>query len=95
MFRGCLSDSTHIRLECENDNINKQGTCVKCSGSGCNSQPKVRKAELSCAKCSDTKECAFGQNSSTAIVCLNDVVFGEEESCFVHALPGNSANYNI
>ncbi|XP_055308419.1 uncharacterized protein LOC129572481 [Sitodiplosis mosellana] len=90
MFRGCLSDSTPIRLECEAYGDNKQGNCVKCKGSGCNDQPKVKQAELSCTKCSDAKECAFGQSLSAAIVCLNDVTFGDQESCFVHTIPGSS-----
>ena len=95
MFRGCLSDSTPIRLECDAEGDKKQGHCVKCTGSGCNDQPKVKPAKLSCVKCSDTEECAFGQNSSSAITCLTDVTFGDEESCFVHRIPGNKASMKI
>lgn len=87
MFRGCLSDPTEPRLECD---INKHGNCVKCTGNGCNDQPKVKPSELSCMKCMDSKECAYGQRSSPAFNCLNNVIFGNKESCFVHTLPGNN-----
>lgn len=90
MFRGCSSDSTKIRLQCDK---NEDGMCIKCSGSGCNDQPKIRKAELACVQCNGTAECAFGQDSATATACLNDVKLGDEESCFVRTLPGNNTNY--
>lgn len=89
MFRGCWSDSTPARLECGAKADTKQGKCVTCTASGCNDKPKVKPTELSCVKCLDSKECAFGQSSSSPITCMNDVAFGDEESCFVHKIPGN------
>lgn len=50
--------------------------------SGCNNQKKFRKPQLSCVKCNDREECAFGQDPTAAIACEKDVVFGDVETCF-------------
>lgn len=89
MFRGCLSDASDVRLKCEKSDERNLGTCVKCSGSGCNNQPKVAKSKLSCFKCIDSKECAFGQNGTDPVSCVDKVPFGIQESCYTHAIKGN------
>lgn len=87
IFRGCLSDSSEPRLLCERGD--EFGKCVKCPSSGCNNQSKFRKPQLSCIKCSDSENCAFGYDPSAAEPCTQDVTFGDEESCFVHKIEGN------
>lgn len=89
MFRGCLSDATEERLLCEGSNEDGLGSCVKCTTNGCNNQPKFIPPQLSCVKCSDWKECAYGQDASTATACVKDVLFGSKETCFVHSINGN------
>lgn len=89
MYRGCMSDGSEPQLKCGLATEHGKGKCVKCSKPGCNDQPKLAKPKLSCLKCSDDKECAFGQESSEAEPCKNDVKFGEEETCFTHAISGN------
>lgn len=79
IFRGCLTDSTNSRLLCEQDGT----TCVKCSLSGCNNQPKFKDPSLSCVKCNDTTDCAYGQNLNAAEVCQNSVPFAVSESCYM------------
>lgn len=90
MYRGCLSDSSEARLMCELNGKHQNGTCRRCSGSGCNDQPKFGRPELSCVKCNNDRECAFGQDAAKAQQCTEDVMFGEEETCFVHAISGNT-----
>lgn len=82
MYRGCSTDSTKYRYRSDRD---AEGTTVKCSRTSCNNQPKLRKPQLSCVTCKDTKECEFGQKPSSVTACLKDVTFGDEESCFVHS----------
>lgn len=88
MYRGCLGDESTARLMCEK-NDPAIGKCVKCSEDGCNNQPKLKKAEISCVKCNDAIDCAYGQVSANASDCIKDVIFGNEESCFTQSLSGN------
>lgn len=89
MYRGCLSDSSQARLMCGLDETDQRGVCVKCSTSGCNNQPKFDKPRLSCLKCQNDKECAFGQDASRARRCIKDLMFGDEETCFTQVINGN------
>lgn len=90
MYRGCLSDPSEARLMCELDAKHQNGTCKKCATSGCNDEPKFDRPKLSCVKCSNDEECAFGRDAAEAKQCTKDVMFGEKESCFVHAISGNT-----
>lgn len=90
MFRGCLSDATKVRLLCEQKNKSNKGTCVLCSNTGCNNQPKERQPELTCVNCTGSEECAFGYNASMAISCEKNVALGDEESCFTRLINGNT-----
>lgn len=81
MYRGCSTDTKEYRYRSSNEGIS-----VKCSGSACNNQPKYRKPQLSCATCKDTVECEFAQEATSATVCLKDVLFGDEESCFAQSI---------
>lgn len=92
MYRGCLSDASNDRLMCE-QNDPEIGKCVKCSENGCNNQPKVKKAEISCVQCEDATDCAYGQVAANAKTCIEDVIFGNEESCFTQSLSGNGESF--
>lgn len=89
VFRGCLSDPKDPRFLCELANTYKNATCLMCHESGCNSEPKLTPAKLSCVKCNDENECAFGQRSTKLTACKNDVEIGSEETCFTQTKPSN------
>lgn len=83
MYRGCNSDATFVNSLRADD-----GTFVQCSEDGCNDQQLYQKPTLSCAKCNDSTECAFGQNESTITLCNQNVLFGRDENCFIHSFNG-------
>lgn len=79
--RGCLSDSKLIEEECFE---NSYRNCLTCSESGCNFQDRSSPPKLECFTCNGTTECLWGQNDeSLSISCSNEVLLGQEESCFV------------
>lgn len=84
-----MNDKTNERRLCEGNDKNDNETCVICSYTGCNNQPKERQPKLACVNCNDSEECAFGFNSSMAVPCKNDVALGDEESCFTRSFNGN------
>lgn len=57
MHRGCMTDSKDTRLLCEQN----PERCVVCDESGCNDRPLFVEPELSCFKCRDSTDCAYGQ----------------------------------
>lgn len=89
IYRGCSSDGKEPRLKCEMAITQKNGTCVKCPESGCNSQPKFSQAKLSCVECDDEEECVFGQDPAKATACEKEVAFGDVETCFIQSITGN------
>lgn len=96
MFRGCLSDATNERLLCELVNEHQNGSCVKCNTTGCNNQPKYKKPKLSCMKCTGSKECAFGLvDTVNSTDCKEQVVFGEEETCYTQTIDGRFFFFSI
>ncbi|XP_031624827.1 uncharacterized protein LOC116341726 [Contarinia nasturtii] len=97
IFRGCLSDQSETRLLCDRADKHENGTCVKCRSDSCNNQPRLRKPNLSCMSCTETetKECAFGQDSSKAIACENQVVFGDKETCFTRFVNDTQNVYHV
>ncbi|XP_059616475.1 protein psiQ-like [Phlebotomus argentipes] len=79
MHRGCRSDSTNGNTHCNSAG----GSCVTCSGAGCNSQAGRSNPTLSCVKCSATDPaCLWGFGSNSAQPCTNQVWLGSTESCF-------------
>lgn len=82
IYRGCMSDF-NSRLICDEEYVNKTGICVKCLQSNCNSAPKFKAPTLSCVECMGYEECTFGQSSKETVKCKNDVMFGNDETCFV------------
>lgn len=87
MYRGCLSD-LNARLICDQEYVNKTGICVKCLESNCNSLPKYQASTLSCVQCSGYKDCTFGQDSKNHQKCKRNVMFGNNESCFIRYFAG-------
>lgn len=74
----CSNCSQDVSQESENVLIET------CSSHGCNDQFLVRKAELSCVKCKDDTECAYGQNNAEKIeLCENNVDSQKYETCFI------------
>lgn len=81
LFRGCISDPYDSRILCDDN----PESCVKCMASGCNVNPKLHDAELSCHQCDSTDECAFGQQSGMEAKCTKKVPFLSHESCYTLA----------
>lgn len=84
IYRGCLTDTSDHRLLCEKADPNKSDLCLKCTGTGCNNEAKIRPPSISCVQCDKSVECAFGQDKKNATKCKTDVSFGDEESCYTH-----------
>lgn len=84
MYRGCLSDGTQSRVDCQFDS----SKCVKCNTTGCNNQPSLQIPTLSCVFCKDDKECAFGQLNQKTRKCQYIYEFPMIESCFAHSING-------
>lgn len=91
MHRGCSSDVSNARLLCDRGS---KVHCVKCSGNGCNNQPKQMEPSRSCVKCKDATDCAFSQLGNLSIQCIKTVEFGQQETCFTRTLEGTSRHYN-
>lgn len=77
-FRGCESDSTIQRKECERN----PKKCVFCTGDGCNNQPAITKPTLSCILCAQESRCSWGYNKTDSKICKGDVFFPDVETCF-------------
>ncbi|XP_055309596.1 uncharacterized protein LOC129573251 isoform X2 [Sitodiplosis mosellana] len=82
MHRGCMTDSKDSRLLCEKN----QERCAICGENGCNDRPLFVEPELSCFKCRDSIDCAYGQIGQEKLVeCTMPVRFGTEESCYIRS----------
>lgn len=82
---GCNKQISH--QQCSNCSQENKNVLIETSSShGCNDQFLVRKAELSCVKCKDDTECAYGQNDAEKIErCENNVDFQKYETCFIRS----------
>lgn len=86
VVRGCLSDSTNESKICKDYEIFDHDVCIKCSVTGCNKHSTYRQPTLSCVKCSDSEECAFGENLSKSSECIKNVSLNDKESCYTRAI---------
>ncbi|KAG5684539.1 hypothetical protein PVAND_013766 [Polypedilum vanderplanki] len=79
-IRGCLSDSNIYTDLCTSNTSH----CDICSTPNCNNKSVKRSPSLSCIKCDSSSDpkCLWGFSESSAMPCLRDLYFYEEESCF-------------
>lgn len=70
--------------KCKNDN-----NCIRCTESGCNAVPNVRRSLLSCVQCNKSTECGFSQDEEKAIPCKNQVTVGSAETCYTNFNSGD------
>lgn len=80
-----MTDSTKESTKCKENYINDHEVCIKCSENGCNKQSTYKQPTLSCVRCSDSVECAFGENLSKSSACIRNVSLSDKESCYTRA----------
>lgn len=83
MYRGCMSDSTDSRLQCDSNDPDQKSVCIKCGETGCNDIPTTKHPSLSCVHCKDSRDCVFGHAKESTYKCYYNVPFGSNESCYV------------
>lgn len=79
MHRGCFSDQSLARSQCDKNDVK----CNKCLTDGCNNEPMFKAPTLSCMRCNDSAECAFGADNSKRYKCSRGPLFGEVETCYI------------
>ncbi|XP_058814960.1 protein eyes shut homolog isoform X3 [Topomyia yanbarensis] len=72
IHRGCLSQTS---LSCDPSS----STCLSCTNTGCNGQPKEFDSTLSCVQCHGFSNCTYTTESTP---CEGTVVLGNEDMCY-------------